>query len=197
MIRSRRIGATVLSVALLCTSLAVVVWAQGDSAQPAPQTQPACHGKMGLEAHGCGRGAGRCGGKQACEDCPRAGGMGRMRAKVDADLAQIEAALLVGNVDDALARTRALRAEIQGENQEADQGRMREQKQRNVKAGCVNSVCPIMGATFDPERAPENLTRMYKGRKIGFCCGGCPAQWDAMSESDKDAALKKIDVSVE
>lgn len=37
----------------------------------------------------------------------------------------------------------------------------------------------------------KNLTRDYKGRKIGFCCDGCPEEWDRLANADKDARLTK------
>lgn len=53
----------------------------------------------------------------------------------------------------------------------------------------VNFRCPIMGKAIDRANVPERLTRMYKGQKVGFCCGGCPAAWDALSDADKDKKL--------
>jgi hypothetical protein len=55
----------------------------------------------------------------------------------------------------------------------------------------VNARCPIMGSAIDPAKVPANLTRPFKGRKVGFCCGGCPAAWDQLSEDQKQAALDK------
>ncbi len=53
----------------------------------------------------------------------------------------------------------------------------------------VNPTCPIMGTAMD-KTAPENMTRMYNGQRIGFCCGECLTKWDAMSDKEKDVALK-------
>ena len=50
----------------------------------------------------------------------------------------------------------------------------------------VNARCPIMGG--NPVAA---LTRDYNGQKIGFCCSGCPAQWDKLTDAEKDAKLAK------
>jgi hypothetical protein len=55
----------------------------------------------------------------------------------------------------------------------------------------VNTTCPITGGALNPDRVPENLTRVYKGQKIGFCCDGCPAAWDKLTDAEKDAALAK------
>ena len=54
----------------------------------------------------------------------------------------------------------------------------------------VNARCPIMGSTLDRENVPANLSRMFKGQKIGFCCGGCPSAWDKLSDAEKAAKLK-------
>lgn len=57
-------------------------------------------------------------------------------------------------------------------------------------AGVVNKRCPIMGSVLDPAKVPQELTRVWKGQKVGFCCAGCPAAWDRLSDAEKDAKLK-------
>ncbi len=57
----------------------------------------------------------------------------------------------------------------------------------------VNARCPIMGTKLVPEKVPANLTKEYKGRKVGFCCGGCPAEWDKLSDGQK---LQKLHSSI-
>jgi len=64
-----------------------------------------------------------------------------------------------------------------GEQGEAGQGKV------------VNSRCPIMGTEIDPAKVPDNLTRMYKGKLVGFCCPGCPRKWDQQSDEEKDKKL--------
>lgn len=59
-------------------------------------------------------------------------------------------------------------------------------------AKVVNTRCPIMGSAINPAKVPDSLTREYKGQKIGFCCTGCPAAWDRLSDADKDAKLAKV-----
>ena len=54
---------------------------------------------------------------------------------------------------------------------------------------CVNGVCPIMGNKIDPANVPDNLTRMYKNQKVGFCCAGCPIAWDKLPDTAKDQKL--------
>lgn len=56
----------------------------------------------------------------------------------------------------------------------------------------VNTRCPIMGGKVDPKTVPASLTRQYKGKTIGFCCGGCPPQWDKLSDEEKDKKLEAI-----
>lgn len=56
----------------------------------------------------------------------------------------------------------------------------------------VNSSCPFMGREIDPENVPASLTRYHNGRKIGFCCGGCPKQWDRLSDEQKDSKLQEM-----
>ncbi len=58
------------------------------------------------------------------------------------------------------------------------------------KGKIVNARCPIMGSKLDPNRVPEKLTRTYMGKKVGFCCGGCPAAWDKLSKTEKAEKLK-------
>ncbi len=59
------------------------------------------------------------------------------------------------------------------------------------KGKIVNARCPIMGSKLDPNRVPEKLTRTYMGKKVGFCCGGCPAAWDKLSKEEQAKKLKK------
>ncbi len=61
-----------------------------------------------------------------------------------------------------------------------------------VKPRFANIRCPIMGLPVNPDRVDENLIRDYKGEKLAFCCGGCPGQWDKLTDSEKDAKLAKV-----
>jgi len=54
----------------------------------------------------------------------------------------------------------------------------------------VNATCPIMGTTLDPENVPAELTRVRKGRTVGFCCPECLAAWDKLTDAEKGAKLK-------
>jgi hypothetical protein len=59
------------------------------------------------------------------------------------------------------------------------------------RAVVVNTTCPIMGNPVDPSKVPDSLYRTYKKQGVGFCCGGCPKKWDALSDSDKASKLAK------
>ena len=57
------------------------------------------------------------------------------------------------------------------------------------QSGVVNTRCPIMGTKLDPAKVPAELTRQFEGKLVGFCCGGCPAAWDDLSDQEKKAKL--------
>ena len=64
-----------------------------------------------------------------------------------------------------------------------------------AEEGCgefSNVSCPIMGSPINPEKVGENLVRDYEGQKIAFCCGGCPNQWDKLTNAEKDAKLAEV-----
>lgn len=51
----------------------------------------------------------------------------------------------------------------------------------------VNTKCPVAGGTYNP--SGKGVARAYKGSEIGFCCGGCAARFDSMSDMEKDNIL--------
>ncbi len=55
----------------------------------------------------------------------------------------------------------------------------------------VNVRCPIMGTKLDPSKVPAKLTKVYNGKKIGFCCAGCPSAWDKLNDQQKQEKLDK------
>lgn len=55
----------------------------------------------------------------------------------------------------------------------------------------INATCPIMGSPIHPTKVSANLVRDYKGQKVAFCCPGCPAQWDKLKDSQKQAKLAR------
>jgi YHS domain-containing protein len=54
-----------------------------------------------------------------------------------------------------------------------------------VSMGAMNDKCPMSGMAVN-KSAP---TATYNGKTVGFCCGGCAAKFNALSDADKD---KKI-----
>ncbi len=63
---------------------------------------------------------------------------------------------------------------------------------KHVKPKFANVRCPIMGSLINPDKVAKNLIRDYKNQKIAFCCGGCPIQWDKLTDAEKDAKLAKV-----
>lgn len=63
---------------------------------------------------------------------------------------------------------------------------------QHVKPAFINDRCPIMGSPINPANVAANLTRDYQGGKVAFCCAGCPAAWDKLSDAQKAAKLKTV-----
>jgi hypothetical protein len=124
----------------------------------------------------------------ACPRCAAMKGKGHrhghaMHARLDKALKALDAAekaVEAGEKETALAEIAKARMLLTPPPAE---------KPKPEQAGVVNTHCPIMGTKLDPEKVPANLTREFEGKKVGFCCGGCPAAWDALSEQEKQAKL--------
>jgi hypothetical protein len=59
-----------------------------------------------------------------------------------------------------------------------------------VKPQFANSLsCPIMGSPIDINVVDASLTRDYNGRKVAFCCAGCPSAWDQLSDPQKQSKV--------
>jgi hypothetical protein len=58
-----------------------------------------------------------------------------------------------------------------------------------AKSAFANTKCPMMGSRIDASKVTPALTREFKGQKVAFCCGGCPAAWDKLSDAEKQAKL--------
>ena len=58
----------------------------------------------------------------------------------------------------------------------------------------VNNKCPIMGTTIEPANVTEDLIREYKGQKVAFCCKMSPAEWDKLSDAEKEAKLSQVKI---
>jgi hypothetical protein len=52
-----------------------------------------------------------------------------------------------------------------------------------------NLLCPILGSAIQPNKVNEHLMRDYGGRKIAFCSPKCPAEWDKLTETQKQTNL--------
>jgi hypothetical protein len=57
------------------------------------------------------------------------------------------------------------------------------------KVATANTVCPVGGDEFDAAAVPVSLTRVYKGKTIGFCCESCPPAFDKADAAGKDKLL--------
>ncbi len=49
----------------------------------------------------------------------------------------------------------------------------------------ANPRCPVMGTEME-KTAPEKMTRMYKGMRLGFCCEVCLGKWDKMTDAERE-----------
>ena len=63
---------------------------------------------------------------------------------------------------------------------------------KHVKPPFANGSCPIMGGKIKADKVAKNLIREHEGQQVAFCCGGCPEQWDKLSDAEKDAKLAKV-----
>ena len=59
------------------------------------------------------------------------------------------------------------------------------------KGKFLNTSCPIMGGKLDPTKVTADLTKTFKGGKVGFCCASCLGAWDKLSDEDKEQKLRK------
>ena len=99
-------------------------------------------------------------------------------------------------VEGALKHLGAVRKAIQGGDNKTALAELDEAEailaklKKPARPAVVNVKCPIMGSKVDPGNVPENLYRQFKGQGVGFCCAGCPAAWDKLSDAEKAAKLK-------
>ena len=101
-------------------------------------------------------------------------------------LAAAEAAVKDGHKEVALkelAKAREMLVQLQGKLKDAD-------KSSHAAGKFVNVRCPIMASNaIDPAKVTAKLTRTYKGKKVAFCCAGCPAKWDKLTDDEKHTKL--------
>ena len=57
----------------------------------------------------------------------------------------------------------------------------------------VNAWCPIVSENpvSSTKATSRALTRNWRGQRVGFCCEGCPATWDGLSDEQRSAALSR------
>jgi hypothetical protein len=61
----------------------------------------------------------------------------------------------------------------------------------HVQRQFANNRCPIMGSPININTVAESLIRYFKGRKVAFCCAGCPSAWDKLTDAQKETKLPK------
>jgi hypothetical protein len=54
-------------------------------------------------------------------------------------------------------------------------------------ASAVNAKCP-----YSNNPVNTSITADYKGRTVGFCCGGCVTRWNKEIDADRDSMLAKV-----
>ena len=65
-------------------------------------------------------------------------------------------------------------------------------KENMQQMPCCNVKCPIDGMSIDKMNCAKELTCVYKGSKVGFCCAKCPAEWEKLTDAEKDTKLKGV-----
>ena len=155
---------------------AAVVLSAGDKAE-----EPAPGEGAGPMCKGCKEAGGMC---EACK-AKHAARLEKLSAAVKA-IESARSAVESGDKETALARIDEAHKLVKAIHEEAA---ARHQGMHAAKF--VNSRCPIMGTAIDAAKVPESLIREYKGGKVAFCCGGCPAAWDKLSDAEKEAKLEK------
>lgn len=55
-----------------------------------------------------------------------------------------------------------------------------------TETDAANAFCPMKGLKVDPA-----LVREFEGRKVLFCCRGCPEAWDKLSDEEKRTRLDR------
>ena len=55
----------------------------------------------------------------------------------------------------------------------------------------INTICPIGGHGAD-----KLIPVAYKGKTIGFCCGGCVEEFDSMTTAQRDEVLGRAEKNV-
>jgi hypothetical protein len=94
-------------------------------------------------------------------------------------------AIEAGETKTALAHLARARGLVRAEHKVA----LWRAKPRPAGETYANVTCPVMGSPIDPKKVTPALVRAHRGEKVAFCCGGCPAAWDRLTDKQKDAKL--------
>ena len=123
-------------------------------------------------------GSNKSGDSRKCQDShqSRIKGLGEALAAIDAAKKAIDA----GNKDKGIEHLAKARKLVAASHKVA-----------LAAVGIANNLCPIMGSKLDPSKVPAGLTRAFEGKKIGFCCKGCPVKWDKLSDAQRKEKLSK------
>jgi hypothetical protein len=57
-----------------------------------------------------------------------------------------------------------------------------------ASAAPINATCPIMGGSG----VDTGVTVVYEGKTIAFCCDGCIAEWNALSDAERTERVAKM-----
>lgn len=138
----------------------------------------------------CGKPKAACTGKAKGHVCSKACRVEQMGKLADAKAALATARVAV----EAGQKVQALAALATAEKlvTEVHEKMVARTATKPAAGGVVNTRCPIMGSKIDPAKVPAALTREFKGRKVGFCCGGCPVAWDKLTDAEKQAKLDAL-----
>ena len=135
----------------------------------------------------------------ACKMCAAKGAHGKTHAARVAHLAEVKGAIETAKSAVASGDTKAALAALEKAHKIVTTllGEMTATAAGGpatamAKPGFANTHCPMMGSKIDPAKVPENLVREYRGRKVAFCCGGCPGAWDTLTDAERDAKLGAV-----
>ena len=59
---------------------------------------------------------------------------------------------------------------------------------KNEAPRVLNTKCPMMGEAVDPEGPMSD----WHGNKVAYCCDGCQAKFEALSDEDQTTKLKDV-----
>jgi hypothetical protein len=158
--------------------------AETAKAAAAPTTRPACpHCKPGEPCAKCAA--------KAAKTLKARGEAIARKAQLHAALTAIDKATLAVESGDkeaalaALAGARKLVAAAAGRPTGAAAA-------ARPRRRFVNDRCPMMGTKINPAKVPASLTRTFRGEKVAFCCPGCPAAWDELTDVQRAMKLAAV-----